>query len=62
MNMWDWTSDMGSSYLLFCWARWYTDDLPAEEDGKDDGDDNDGKDAQEEGANSCADSENDHDW
>ena len=58
MNMWDWTSDMGSSYLLFCWARWYTDDLPDEEDGKDDED----GDAQEEGANSCADSGNDHDW
>ena len=61
MNMWDWTSDIGSSYPIFCWGRSLSNDHPAEKDGddcKDDEDGEDGEDHKEEGAGS----DNDHDW
>ena len=65
MNMWNWASDIGSPYPIFCWGRSLSDDHPAEDDGDDSKDGEDGKDGEdhkEEGAGSYADSDNDHDW
>ena len=63
---------IGLSYPIFCWGRCENDDHPAEWDGDDskdekichlDGeDDEDVQDIKENGAGSCADSDNDHDW